>query len=65
MHVLVKHQSCYLLGLIRCSFRCLDIPKHFCLLVPKIPSIVLSGVKNCLLVGSWEIAFEMEYQIIN
>ena len=38
----------------RCSLRCLDIPKHFCLFVPKIPSIVLSGVKNCLLVGSWE-----------
>ena len=46
----------------RCSFRCLDIPKHFCLLSPNIPSIVLSGVKNCLFSGSWELV--VEYMVL-
>ena len=49
----LQHKN-YLLGLVRCSLRCLDIPKHFCLLSPNIPSIALSGVKNCLFSGSWE-----------
>ena len=46
----------------RCSFRCFDIPKHFCLLSPNIPSIVLSGVKNCLFSGSWELV--VEYMVL-
>ena len=42
----------YLLGLVRCSFRCLDIPKHFCRSLPKIGSMVLSGVNHCRFSGS-------------
>merc|ERR1719228_2435717 len=47
------HKTFYLSGLVKCSFRCFDMPKHFWRSEPKTGSMVLSGVNHCLFSLSW------------